>query len=506
VKKALAIGAVVAAIVAVVLLSSGGSESEGYVVRGIFDNGSFMVQGEQVRVAGANVGEIESVGVTMPGETTNYVNGKPTSEEGKAVIVMKIEDPGFQDFRQDATCLIRPQSLIGEKYVDCRPTLPRAPGSKPAPPLHKIPSGQAGAGEYLLPVQNNSTTVDPDLINDIQTLPYAQRFRLIFNELGAGLAGRGSDIEAVVKRANPFLRDADRVIQILNVQRDRLAKLASDSEQILEPLTPQKAHVAGFLANSGAAAQATTERGAALEASLSKFPQFLREFRLTLGSLQGFSDAGTAVFTNLDEATPALTEATRALTPFTQASTVALKALGNAGEASGPTFNAAEPVVRKVAALARGGVEPTSNLAKFLVSTRQTGGWNGLADLIYNGTGAVNEYDRYGHFLRSLVALTNCVDYSLTTEGSGCSAQFSEGGASSSEADAEAAFQRIQEEMAEETGGTASGAAAEAPSYVTPSKPVAPPLPGIGESRKLGPAAKPATAPQRALLNYLLGP
>ena len=39
-------------------------------MRAIFDNGSFMVKGEQVRVAGANVGEVESVGVTMPGEIT----------------------------------------------------------------------------------------------------------------------------------------------------------------------------------------------------------------------------------------------------------------------------------------------------------------------------------------------------------------------------------------------------------------------------------------------------
>ena len=97
-------------------------------MRAIFDNGGFMVKGEQVRVAGANVGEIESVGVTMPGEIDSYEDGKPQAVSGKAVIVMKIDDPGFQDFRSDASCLIRPQSLIGEKFVDCRPTLPRAPG------------------------------------------------------------------------------------------------------------------------------------------------------------------------------------------------------------------------------------------------------------------------------------------------------------------------------------------------------------------------------------------
>ena len=122
---------------------------------------------------------------------------------------MKIDDPGFQDFRQDATCQIRPQSLIGEKFVDCRTTLPRAPGSEPAPPLKQIPDGEPGEGEYLLPLGNNGTSVDPDLINDIQSLPYAQRFRLIFNELGAGLAGRGEDLEVLVKRANPVLRDVD---------------------------------------------------------------------------------------------------------------------------------------------------------------------------------------------------------------------------------------------------------------------------------------------------------
>jgi len=236
IRRLLLAAAVVAAIVVVVLLVSGGGESSGYRVRAVFDNGGFMVSGEQVRVAGANVGEIEKVSVSMPGETVAYKNGKPVEKPGKAIIVMNITDPGFQDFRQDATCLIRPQSLIGEKFVDCRPTLPRAPGEKPAPPLHQIEDGEPGEGEYLLPLGSNGTSVDPDLINDIQTLPYAQRFRLIFNELGAGLAGRGEDLKVLVKRANPVLRDVDRAFGILSAQRNQLAQLASDSEEILGPL------------------------------------------------------------------------------------------------------------------------------------------------------------------------------------------------------------------------------------------------------------------------------
>jgi phospholipid/cholesterol/gamma-HCH transport system substrate-binding protein len=486
-----------------------------------------MVKGEQVRVAGANVGEVESVGVTMPGEISSYEHGKPEAIPGKAVIAMKIEDPGFQDFREDASCVIRPQSLIGEKYVDCRPTLPRAPGTEPPPELKKIGKGQPGAGERLLPLENTSSSVDPDLINDIHTLPYAQRFRLIFNELGATLAGRGTDIEEAVKRANPDLRDADRLLEILSQQRQELAQLAADSERVTKPLADQRQHVAGFFANAGAAGQATAERGAELEASLRKFPQFLREFRTTMRNLQTFSDAATPVFSDLDRATPALTEATRNLAPFTAASTVALKSLGNAGEAAGPKFRAADPLVKKTRNLARSGVTPTSQLAKFLVSTQKTKGFDNLVDLIYNGTAATNEFDKYGHLIRSLVTLQDCAEYLMAPK-SGCKATFSNEGEASAFSSA-AVYQRIQREMAEASGGTAATTLGPS-TFLNPSLP-AEPTPELGEGEGLGsglgdesePEPEPEegtgeeeveeaaprrgpTAPQRALLDYLLGP
>src|SRR4051794_38581676 len=232
-RKLLLAAAAVAAVVVVVLLASGSGESGGYEVRAIFDNGAFMVSGEQVRVAGANVGEIEEVNVSMPGETVAYKQGKAVEKPGKAIIVMNINDPGFADFRRDASCLIRPQSLIGEKYVDCQVTQPRAPGSTPPPSLQQIPGGQAGSGQYLLPIENNGKAVDLDLINNIQRLPFADRFRLIINDLGATLAARGPDLAAVVRRADPALRQFDRVLAILAAQNHRLAQLTSDSDQIL---------------------------------------------------------------------------------------------------------------------------------------------------------------------------------------------------------------------------------------------------------------------------------
>ncbi len=69
VKKLIAGVVVVAAIVAAIVLIAGGGSNDGYVVRAVFDNGSFMVSGEQVRVAGANVGTIKAVSVSLPGRT-----------------------------------------------------------------------------------------------------------------------------------------------------------------------------------------------------------------------------------------------------------------------------------------------------------------------------------------------------------------------------------------------------------------------------------------------------
>ena len=494
--------ALVAAVVVVVLLLGGGSSSDGYRVRAIFDNGGFMVKGEQVRVAGANVGTIESVDVTMPGDTVAYRNGEPVKKAGKAVIVMEITDPGFQDFRQDASCLIRPQSLIGEKFVDCRPTLPRAPGTEPPPALKQIEDGEPGAGEYLLPLGNNGTSVDPDLINDIQTLPYAQRFRLIFNELGAGLAGRGEDLEVLVKRANPVLRDVDRLFGILSAQRKQLAQLASDSEEILGPLSRERSHFAGFITNSGAAAQASAEKGPELEEALRKFPTFLREFRKTMVSLKSFSDAGTPLFEDFGTAAPSLTDATRTLTPFSKALTVALKSLGNAGEASGPIFAEADPVVKKAATLAKTGVVPTNQLAKLLVNIKQTGGWDGLTELIYNTTASLNGFDQYGHFGRTRVTLSQCTEYPAKAEGQeggGCAARFNGKnageGASTSAADI---YQLLLQRLAARNGGTAAEPGP-AVGVGQGSSTSAHGEAGIAESSKTGGGTEP-------LLDYLLGP
>ena len=343
-----------------------------------------MVNGEQVRVAGANVGTIESVDVSMPGETVAYRDGKPVAVPGKAIIVMNITDPGFQDFRSDASCQIRPQSLIGEKFVDCRPDPAPGPGLAAAAAAEEDPRrARPAPGEYLLPLGSSGTSVDPDLINDIQTLPYAQRFRLIFNELGAGLAGRGDDLEVLIKRANPVLRDVDRLFgDPLRPARPPRPAGQRLGRRSCGRWRASATHVAGFFTNAGAAAQASSERGAQLEASLRKFPTFLREFRLTMRSLQGFSDAAAPVFSDLGKAAPG------AHRRDPDADAVLGSDDGRPEEPrrdrrNGRRRSSAKPT-RSSARRRDAGQEPATRrpteLAKLLTNIKQTGGWDSLVE------------------------------------------------------------------------------------------------------------------------------
>ena len=82
-RRLLATIAIVAACTGLVLAGTAGSDAGGdYLVRGIFDNGGFIVPGEDVRIAGANVGTVESVDVTDKDEIAS-LEGGPHAVPGK---------------------------------------------------------------------------------------------------------------------------------------------------------------------------------------------------------------------------------------------------------------------------------------------------------------------------------------------------------------------------------------------------------------------------------------
>ena len=114
------------------------------------------------------------MGGVKAGSTPTFKAITPKGGPPKAEVTAKITEPGFGDFREDASCNIKPQSLIGEYYVDCQPGSPSKPRLKPG---------------GTVPVSQTSSTIPQDLVNNILRRPYKERLRLVINELGTGPGG-----------------------------------------------------------------------------------------------------------------------------------------------------------------------------------------------------------------------------------------------------------------------------------------------------------------------------
>jgi len=411
------------AVAAAAMVTMGaGSDGGSYKVRAIFDNAGFIITGEDVKVAGVKVGKVESLDVTR---------------DFKAVVVLDIQDRGYQDFRADAKCQIRPQSLIGEKFVECTPTQKRAVDAPAPPPLKKVDEGK-GKGQYLLPVENTTRSVDLDLINNVMRLPYRQRLSLIVSELGTGLAGRGSELNQVIRRADPALKEVDKVLALLASQNKVLADLAKNSDTTLAPLARERKHVSSFIDKSSRVAEATAERRADLEADIERLPTFLRELKPTMRRVGALSDEMTPVLSDLGDVAPDVNRLLLELGPFSKAGIPALKTLGDAGKVGTPAMRDALPVVRDLKRLGKVS-KPVGKTARMVLESFKKGrGIQRLLDYAFYQVAAINGYDSFGHYLRARLILNTCSRY-YTRVVSGCSSKFAASATESSAVSASAA-------------------------------------------------------------------
>jgi phospholipid/cholesterol/gamma-HCH transport system substrate-binding protein len=497
----------VAALAAVVLLAtSAGGSSGSYTVRAIFDDAGNIIPGENVKIGGVKVGTVGSVTATP---------------QAKAAVVLHIDSAGFKDFRKDASCTIRPQALIGEKFVDCLPTQPRVAGTPLPPPLKRIGKGHEGSGQYLLPVQNTHSPVDVDLLGDISRLPERQRFTIILNELGAGLAGRGSDLHEVIQRANPALQELDKVLAILASENKVLARLAVDSDRALQPFAAVRGEVADFIAQSNTVAQASARHRGALARNLQLFPKFLKELGPAMERLGRFADQTTPVFTNLKAAAPGIDKAFTSLPAFNKSSTKFFTNLGQTAKVSGPALTAIQPLLGRLEALGREAKPFSFNASELLTSLRDTGGLERLLDFIFLGTGTTNGYDALGHFLRSEVVGTGCLTYVVITASQCSNGKLFSTGSSGSATSASIARNRgtsvtMARTLAVLEGATPAQAIAKypGPSEVAPgaagnagtgATPVAKPVGGASAGTTYYTPSAEGAGADGLLLNYLLG-
>jgi virulence factor Mce-like protein len=397
-----AAGALCAVLAGLALSAAGGGNgSTDYRVDAIFDNASFLIPGQDVKIAGAKAGTVVDVKLTP---------------QHKARIEMKVGKQ-FAPFRSDADCTIQPQSLIGEKFIQC------APGTPAGTPLHAI-----GDEAPTVPLADTHSPVDIDLVNATFRAPTNQRLALLLDELGAGFAARGDDLNAAIRRANPALQETRRVLGILSGDRARLRSLISASDQVLAQLARHRGAVKGFLRHGAAVAKVTAQRSAELEASAQRLPALLAEAQPALSNLRTLAEQGTPILRDAWAATPQLRRLAHSAGPLADAARPALTRLGRAAKAGEPALAAAAPVVSRLRAFARAALPTGVSVNALVQSLRRRGVVEGLQTFTYFAALATSRFDKYSHTLPAHLIGSACSQYATATV-PGCSANFAGGGA-----------------------------------------------------------------------------
>ena len=143
-----------------------------------------------------------------------------------------------------------------------------------------------------IPVRQSASVVPPDLVANIMRRPYRERFSILLSQLGQGLAGRGEDLNETIRRANPALREVNRVLRVLAQQRRTIRDLYTDADTILSQVVQRRARRGHGSSRRRATPRARMppSRPAWTTSSVSCRPSS-RELQPTLAALEGTAEA-----------------------------------------------------------------------------------------------------------------------------------------------------------------------------------------------------------------------
>jgi virulence factor Mce-like protein len=371
--------------------SNGGNAAGTYKIE--FDNAFGLVAGADFKVAGVRAGTIKSIDLCFSDHSARCQN------QLHAVVTVDVTQSGFGQFHSDAFCQSRPQSLIGEYFVECEP-------------------GQSGSvvkPGATIPASRTQATIPADLLNNVMRMPYRERFSLIINELGAAVAARSEDLGTALRRAVPALTETDNLLNLLANDSKTLQALTANSNSVITALADNKAQVQRFITEANNAATDTASQQSAFQATWHKLPGFLEQLQPTMQKLGAAADTNTPVLANLRGAAAQLDRFFVDLPPFSRSSLPALKSLGKASVTGKQAAQAARPTVADLNKFAKPNPELAQNLAIVLqdldnrsraveADSRSPGGkgYTGLEALlqyVFNQTLAINGFSQYGHYL-----------------------------------------------------------------------------------------------------------
>lgn len=395
---------VATAAVVVVISSVGAGKQDTYDVRALFVDSAGITHGADVRVAGANVGSI---------------GGIYAGKDNLASVILEIKDPAFQPFYKDARCRIRLQSLIGEKFVDCDPGTP-SDGELPRDPADK--------NRVILTSAQTKSPVDPDMLLNAMREPQRERFRVIVNELGAALTGRGQDLQDILDRFNPTFLNVNKVLKILAKENRQLVRMAENGDKSLVQLAKARKSLINMMRNADKAARATNAKQAELAETMERLPAFLVELEATAPVLEDFANQAAPVAASARAASADLSTFVSGTQRFVKAANPALTRFGDTADVFRAQIPQLQPVAETLEQIGDNRAS-VANISKLMNSFDDQNGYANLAAMAIGLAGAGNGTNSFGHFFRSAMVIPSagCLYVSQTRSGA-CAADWVGGG------------------------------------------------------------------------------
>jgi phospholipid/cholesterol/gamma-HCH transport system substrate-binding protein len=410
----------IAAACAAALLGAGasGGDSAGKKLEIELDSAFGIVAGGDLKIGGV-----------VAGKTREFHLSK--KEPYRVIVEAEITKPGFDTMKRDAECDVRQQSLIGEYFIDCDV------GSRTADPL---PDGGR------IPVKQTTSTIPPDLINTVMRKPYRERFRLIISELGAGLAGRPEDLNEVIRRAHPALRETSETIAILRRQNRLIRDFIKDADTVSKAVEPVKDQVARWAEESADTATIQASRAEELARYWNRLPTFLEELEPTMAELGRTAERQIPTLRKLGGAAPELEAFLRRAETFARASRGSIDDLGSAASAGRSAIRESRNEIkelRRLAVFAPRLGKPLRQLLQTIDDRRRSTeadplaaetsprppdktaykagqgftGMEALLNYVYYQTLGINAFDEFGHLLRIVAfAAGPCSSYSANPD------------------------------------------------------------------------------------------
>jgi phospholipid/cholesterol/gamma-HCH transport system substrate-binding protein len=277
--RVLVAAAVVLAIlvVAYILFTAGG----GYKVTAEFVNAGQLVEGNQVKIAGAPVGSVEDIQVT---------------DDGRAEVTFTVEDEDYAPLREGTEAIVRQISLSGiaNRYID----------------LNLGPDGGAEIedGGRIAP-ENTQAAVELDQVFDIFDRSTRSSLADFFEGSAASIEGEGRNLRRGVHYLNPALSTGSRLFEELTRDEPLLERFLVDSSELVTALAERDDDLRGVVANLGTTFGALGSQQEALAESIELLPPFMRRANTTFVNLRNALD-------DVDPLVDAAKPAVRRLGPF----------------------------------------------------------------------------------------------------------------------------------------------------------------------------------------------